>query len=835
MPSGTITSLDINFSNASGAEHKATIKAVEASFAYDFDLAALPSTAVVGELEESLSLGDPDLNLLLKNFTTTQITTEAGPKGKKLSFELQDNLSLKLKSIAVLLRGRDVGPNGELDFSGVIYNWTELPDNIKYSTDYTEYPEADSFVLTGTNDGLRQIPAWLATERILILGQIYNIVELEDVKQEIWTKAYLNKERQFFLELPPKNDVWFINYTWPSFDDPEEDRGSWQDSKIKLGFTLKEFTEGLDNIGISWDGIPLEEEFIIDESGTLYDIISSAANKLGYYWYINPETETVHWIDSIYIETLPVVDYTDTTEEKIVSSSYSENVFKEARIFSYNTTKQEERREQPQRTQKDRKLLKSFKLLNFNEKLEGVLEYLCEIYYLMWNKDLLSEDYFNKLWFFGMHYSPVFVSAIEHLEYEHKLKETMEEDPLDFKKSYFDWKNRADDLSAVERNKLKKPYKIVEEFLKISEKEGRTKSLFKYGYDLEKKDAGIEKSVPMPSEDVYYALVKNYMDAGMGGIYMSGPISNYSKERIAWETEDGYEVIGMWRWDAQISDIPELAPLAEFAKKFNTKKTWDQVKDFAKNLYPNHEDAFSKDRYYAFAVKTPIKKFTDVQEQDILNTFEDDRGARIVERSSNDSRWLLLRSVEDVKSYVDKSRDLYPAAVEELALDEYITIRYRRQRHPIKDEEHRDQSDNDVPTNVNYEDLDLNREDRFITVDLPSGTLSEYTPVSVETIEAESSQILEAIKRNKATTLPTINKATSSRTIFDLEIPVFSPETASVSISFGSGGVTTTIQESTLKILPIDQSIIITRDNIAKRNSNTLNSASAGKKNFLGL
>ena len=49
---------------------------------------------------------------------------------------------------------------------------------------------------------------------------------------------------------------------------------------------------------------------------------------------------------------------------------------------------------------------------------------------------------------------------------------------------------------------------------------------------------------PDPRAD-YLAFVKTYLDSGIGGIYMSGPVSQYRKDRIEWDlSQSEYQVIG---------------------------------------------------------------------------------------------------------------------------------------------------------------------------------------------------------------------------------------------------------------------------------------------------
>ena len=76
----------------------------------------------------------------------------------------------------------------------------------------------------------------------------------------------------------------------------------------------------------------------------------------------------------------------------------------------------------------------------------------------------------------------------------------------------------------------------------------------------------------------------------------------------------------------------------------------------------------------------------------------------------------------------------------------------------------------------------------------------------------------------------------SSRTFYGLEIPDFSPTMNSVSISIGPQGITTTVSESTIKLIPPDQNLQITEGMEALTPKSMLpRSFNARQRNTLGL
>ncbi len=83
---------------------------------------------------------------------------------------------------------------------------------------------------------------------------------------------------------------------------------------------------------------------------------------------------------------------------------------------------------------------------------------------------------------------------------------------------------------------------------------------------------------------------------------------------------------------------------------------------------------------------------------------------------------------------------------------------------------------------------------------------------------------------------PNIRPSSSSRTLYGLHIPTFTPTINNLSISVGSGGITTTIGESTLSLIPPDQTFSIDSfGNTNSRKGNIPSTFSAAQRNFFKL
>ena len=828
------TKIDFNFSNVGGSAQKATVQT--SLNAYNFD--GTPKTdgiVVSGSNGQKITIGNPAIQDLLSNFSITEITESQDAISKTKSYKLQDNLSLELESRVVLLRGEQTGPKGEFDYGDFIYNWSEVPDNIKYNRNTRPYGKQAPII-----DG-----------RVIILGDLYNEIGLEDVKGESYSRVYLGGIEYPKFEQPPNNNYWLINYNFPFGGTFEDDRGSWQDSTLRVGYTLNDLKAALDLAGISHQGIPSNNDYLMEENGTLKTILNNAANKIGYYWYINPITETVVWVNSNNIDSYVVNSYIDTTDPKIISSSYTESVIKPAKVLAYNGNINQQKPKDAQKTQKERKLLKPFKRLDFSERLDNVFEYMMGIYYIFWNKDVLDQDVFDKIWFYSMHKSNTFRSAANALGYTDELENEMSldegasadvtskigRDPLNFEKVYDSYNS----LSSKERNsKGSKHWNLitnwaqVKQFIPDTQQEKGKKALYRFGYSNQKAGAlpnlNLEKSIETPSESYFFELINLFFDSAFGGIYVSSPISNYRAERIVFNEQGKYRVLGIYRSDTLLADIDELRALGDFLQTFASEGNLLTVGKIVKRFYPQYN---TRGRYFAFATKQVPKQFIKHDALDVKKAVLDKYNAKIVEDKSN-IKWMLVKDGTLIESAIQESQELYNDQRNNIVPDDTITIPYEKRRHPVADEEAQNEDDNDVPTVSNTQDLDFNRDYKIFKVEQPTG-LTSLNPLSLENYSGNNRKEIDALLSVRSNSLNPIERKSSNRTVYDLLIPPFSPVLSSISISFGSDGIKTSITESNLDILPLDDQMIIDKYKQARTITSTFTRVNAARKNALGL
>lgn len=825
MAQETLTQLDFNFSNASGSEQTATV--TTSLGAYDFSGVKVTGSFITsGGYKTALTTTNSDLNTFLSPFKVIEITENQDSLSKTKTYKLQDELSLKMQSVVLLLRGKDVGPKGELFFDDYVPNWTELEDGIRYDQTVLSYAN-------GTTDG--QTPTVLG--KALILGQIYNEITLKDVKGEDYTRVYLNKIEKPDLGKAPINDVFQYAYVWGQ--PKEDDKGSWQDSTIRLGFTLKELRLGLDELDIAHEGIPDNEDYLIDLSGKLIDVINTAAQQIGYFWYIDlsvPATPKIKFHNSNDIDTYLPTNYIDTVDQKIISSSYTESVLKPDRALAYTADLEIKEPDFQDRTQKERKLRKPFKRLNLSNKVIAVIEFFLKNYFLLWQTDTFTEENFKKIWYYGMHSSPNFRLAVEELEYEDKCAEENIKIVLDDAVAAYKLMQ-----SSQNRNKataanwaIIEKYELAKYFQEPKQVKKNGDPIFNEIYSMAKEDPDTEgnkskpKSIEDPSSLYVYGLLQLFFEAAFGGIYVSTPISEYRAERSSFQPDDKYAILGIFAFDEKLEDIPALKPLGDFLLTFTDKNTL-RIDNLVKKFYPNFTTA---NRYFAIAFENIPDKFKKTDRSEVEVVLGDEQ-IRILE-SAEGIDYLSMANSVALDNLLKTSRDEYDAAKLAIVPDDFISIPYTRSRNPLAEESDRNDDDDNVPTSSGFTDLDQNRKLRYWDTRVPSNP-NIYTPMTLQGFSGRTKNEVNSLISISKTAVGNERRISSTREIDGFELPTFGPLLSSVSISYGSSGVTTSITESNIDIIPIDQTILLDRERRVSSISSTFTKVSANKKNLLGL
>ena len=295
-----ITKVDLNFTNAGGG-HTASVTSLlnPKSVETGEDLGI-----VVGELGETNNFSNPKITEMLGNFICTQKTTSAGPTKKAITRRYVDRTSLLLESYIVLVRGVNSGPDGGKNFEGPVPYFTEVT-NTPLKPFRSQGPRVEG--------------------SIIYLGKVYNVESAANFQGVKISLVYHNRQLKENLSL----NTEFVNGTYKAAPDLSQ-------YDLKFGYTLSDFRSALNSVGLAVNGLPSDDRILFETSGTLGSVVSSIAGTLGYFWYVDPKSGSINFINSEVASQIPIDNYTDTTNSNIVSASFTESTIFNKIVNVYN-------------------------------------------------------------------------------------------------------------------------------------------------------------------------------------------------------------------------------------------------------------------------------------------------------------------------------------------------------------------------------------------------------------------------------------------------------------------------------------------------------------------
>tara|TARA_B100001939_G_scaffold348060_1_gene372350 strand:+ start:5112 stop:7802 length:2691 start_codon:yes stop_codon:yes gene_type:complete len=866
----TINSVDINFSNGAGG-HTATVNSTVDVKNSD----GSPSLGVVdGEIGSKNYFSKDEINNIMSRFICTSLTKNQGPIGLTVSRKYSDITSLTLNSYLVMVRGVNAPPDNSDSFEGMFPFFSEVKGSPLKS-----YPSTS----------VREIEG----KRILVVGRIYNYesatvlnglkVSLVYNDQELKKNLCLNQDT---VTQPYKDSPSLVNYT------------------LKFGYTLNEYLEMLDHVGIVHKGLENVENgdtILFENSGTLADVTSAIAAYFGYYYFIDPNTGHLNFIDSRIASDIEITDFTQTTDENIVSATFTEDKFTPEIVNAYVGSA-----DKPSiNTEQGRFKFgdggdgngRSTKLNFFQLTKEDTTASNGDI---ALTSDVISLYYmFFALGFEGSkHLFDIYTYALmlNNFLYRPKFRILFPQGGDNGGLQFNNLENFPKRLIKFERNSFcrdaKSPQKhelgIIdtfairgaqlsldgqtitkysihnspEEFLQnnVIKDDANVKRLAKVGklpnafdninglteaaaypisYQAIKGADGEPIQVGKPSESDLFSFLQGYFEFA-GGLYITSGMSEDKASRLVNIEDKGFELLGPFDKDTTFADAADeqgvqaevfqwLINYRGFTKASKIRELTGAALFGQKDVGDFHYIAVKK---WARAATIPrvrggdqagfIKEQTD-KYRFLLNMAdieESDAGSNTILIESRDEAIGKKDLFDRVTELATVSRFGYRRAVKEAAnLDrrqfqmnaEILKKRIRaNDDQEQEDKEENNQLVGDPVDNEKLKEL-LQRYDlKSFNFDAPK--TDQYTPLSLvvangSTVEVNA--LREATQKSYLETPPK-NLKSSSKTIYGLEIPSeFKITTSSFQIRVGSDGITTTIGESTLKLIPPTKEFIV--------------------------
>tara|TARA_R100000231_G_scaffold52075_1_gene43948 strand:- start:179 stop:2704 length:2526 start_codon:yes stop_codon:yes gene_type:complete len=838
----TISSLDLNFTNAGGG-HTASVNTV-------LDAKNLDSSEglgiVIGELGEINSFSNDKLQSLMNNFVCTELTTNSDPNKKTISRKYVDRVSLLLDSYIVLVRGINCPPDDTLEYDGPFAPFGEVINapNIRVLGPFPSVPPR--------KEG-----------SIIKAGKIYNF---ETAAKFDGTKVSLYYNNR---QLPNEDLSFNLDYVSNQYRlNPDLSQYNFRG-----GYTLSEFGEIVRLAGVQIEGLPNTDEtkgILFENSGTLNSVISAVASYLGYYWYIDPESYSIKFINAQEAATLKVTDHTNSSNKLITSASFTESKRSNLIVNTYvGTTEKPQENSDRSNENDDRPRPIFFKRIPFHknkvfQKLLGKKE--MGIFFGLFNQNE-GTDVFDKFTYILMHGNIKDVNG--RIPNEQRLGEK-----LDFGKlyEYVPFNNEYYAFSFGDKEGDQKwifgsdalANKINDD--NPTELKGLDRMADKFKYKLLKykpvnddgDQVGTAKIMPRPSGSPLYEYLNSYFQIA-GGVYISNSYSEYKTDRMSFQNTGNMTVLGPFKGSDKVREIDDLSTLNDWMQLLTQLNADDE--DAATNVTiqelaeaTNGEARISREpqnsRFFiGIRNIAPLEKKNPDKDkggdddapinyaplQEFLEFFEPPNARR--QFFIGGGKFLNKRIFDHVYDTAKESFNKYENSINGKKI---IKLKYIRSKTRINDvpEDGEEGEDN----NLSGENDDQQKlaelfdkvEFKSYRVDSPPHQRTNkltLASVSGSTTEMEK---LRQVKNAFGSGNP--KPQSSTRTLFGLHIPTFTPLINSLSISQTSQGISTTIGESTLDLIPPDQQFSI--DSLGNTNANKGNIPSrfsAKQRNFFGL
>ena len=849
----TITSLDINFSNNGG--HTATVTTVRGAK----DLVTNTQDnlgSLIGVGGGKTTFTNEKLQNLLSNFTEVSRTVSQNARQTLITRSYEDNTNLILKSHAVVVRGRDCDPKsggggggisfrpsnfnvsiGNSSSSGGCSSRGRTPFNTpsrptfmgggggggggaSQESDRITIPYFGEVAGSPVNDSLKfsyKPPS--KSGDLIYAGNIYN--------EESSIAADGDKVSLVYQSGDLKNELSHNSGKVGDFYKLQPDYANYN---LKYGYTLREVKSIFQLANINVIGLPSSESVLIAESGSLDSIISSIASKFGFYWYADPyRAGQIIMVDSANTSQFRVTN--PLTQDGSLKSRYLNasitTDYKTPKIIDvYSSTI--ERKETTFEIPDSDRLTRfhRWKPIEFIKRLDFSPEILQYFYILFASNKFQSSQLFTIY---------AIIATVTHdLEWGKDNKDWRDADKLPKEKDWKTYKDVFRDTGQAAKDMKKKS--------KFNLQEAKFIPLF------EKTDEGIVKFEDVYNNDCFDKL-KIYFEAVTSGLYISNKYGRWKATRMAFKNS-ALSIEGPFELKTKMSEVDALGNF-QTALKRNGK---DLEKQKIGGFWEDGQDAVGGGDFAFFAFNKNNNKSTidleaaDLKWKEVCDEeafFPPAKGGEGLIHPETGRTYLAISPdfLKKIKEFMDKSKKLFNKLVTE---EETVKATYTRAKRPVSvpetEEDKKKQEDRAKridALNERAQKLDELSE-RFdlkkYSVQLNGAGGSPLNPVQLNVSNLNLSNA-ESLKKAGISANISNQGAlqSSSRTIVGLAIPSrFSLVISGISLKLGSSGITTTINESAVKILRPDEQVIIANDQ-ASTSRNFGLGFSAGQRNAMKL
>ena len=865
----TITSLDINFSN--GGEHTATITSVRGAK----DLASgnqdsLGSLIGVGGGKTTFT--NELIQKFLTNFTEVSNTVSQDARRTSISRKYEDNTSLLLKSHAIIIRGRDADPRSGGAQGGVSFQGTNVNTSLGVKNPFGGCTSREKIPVSMPTNPVGSSSNAVASNSdsdpivIPYFGEVIGSPVRQELKfgynpptksgALIYAGNIYNEESSInnngdkvslvYQDGEVKENLSFNSDSIGDFYKQFPDYANYQ---LKYGYTLKEVKSIFGLAGITIVGLPTSDSILLTESGSLDSVLSSIASKFGYYWYADPTYfGRIIMVNSANVAGTPVTNpltQDGSLKSKYISGSITSEYKSPKIVDAYASTieRSESTFEIPDGDRLTRfhkwKPLEFVKTLNFDRK---ILQYFYILY---------ASGKFESSQLFSI-YS--IIATITHeldwSENEGNIKEWGDgEKHIANGKTFMTYQevfaDKGEKAKVLGEEPKDSPGEKGEEYQKKNNGFDFEGAMYIPLYD---KGAGDNKLEDVYNTDVFNKL-KVYFDAITSNLYISNKFGRWKATRMAWQNSP-LSIEGPFELTSTLAETDNLENF-QTAMKRNGK---DLSKLKIGGFWDSSQDSVGSGNFAFFASNGGNNKSTlDLEATDLMwkelcdetAFFPSSKGGEALTVDGSSRTWVAVSVdfIEKIKTKMEQSKTLFNKLMTEGGT---AKATYSRKKRPTgvgeteedkKKEEARSKRIDAL--NERAQQLDELRERfdlRKYSVEKNGASGSPLHPVQLNVSNMNLSDMKTVRQAGVSANISNQGMMySSSRTIVGLALPKrFSMQVSGISLKLGGSGVTTTITESTLKILRPDEQVILANGQ-ASTSRDFASRFTAGQKNFMAL
>ncbi len=802
----SLVSLNFNFSS-SGGDHSVSVETV--LDAQDLAQDGNDLGTVIGSKSGRVTFSDARLQEMMVRFKTVKKTVKKDGRSTRVFREMTHETALRLRSHCFVVRGSQSHPR---DQQGTII--------MPYFSECTNSPVIQS----------QQFPQKGPSRKggVVRIGNIFN--------EESSVTSVYNKERNILADGVKTSLVYQggrlqenLCYNLENTSLFYRNNPEYANYDLRFGYTLKEAKDGLSKCGIFLRGLPdTNENILFEEAGTLDSIIANIASKFGYYWFVDPfSTGIVNFINSnaaLNLSPLNPFKQSLTEQKKYISASFTEDslypVFVNA--FSGNIEKQEQSFEFDQGERVTR-----FRKVPFSEGTDDAPEAIIEkllvnesimkVFYTMYLAGAYNEENFD-------------IMAIVATRF------LLEKNAYDIDWQATDWKGATSMRNARTGG--------VEILTGIA----RSKKKMQEGGDMDLDDAEFiqlkdkitGKKIERPSQGNAFRYIKAIFDVLHNSIFVSNYYRQYTARRTNW-TGSEMTISGPFKVETPFSEIEALA---------SADTVWKALGWGNGSLQELMQAAGSTGGGgYGFVgqINGANRATYGMNRADLNFELFNSNEYRFEATAVGEYLGVTKELKSQILKLAQKSIELYNSQNKFSIGPQTARAYFSRSKRPT-DEEETDKSRRQEEADANRQagldaaaqklsELAERFDTRYYSLQDNGSTGDHFRPITLDIKKGNIADII-ALEKSSLSALQSIAKpqTQSSRTILGISLPGdFKPTINAITLELGESGATTTINESSVKLLRPSEQLIIDRNQKAALTSKKGTNFSAIQKNLLGL